>query len=165
MSAVAGMKRRAKGSAGFTLAEILVAVGILTLLTGLTGDAIFQTFSLQRTWRDDVSATRDLRHAGSWFAGDALNAETTDLVDGSPPVDHVSLSWTGSDGAYHTATYNLSGGVLSREFDGNVSDTARGAVSVGFSLSGSVLTLTLAVEAEQGTIRSISQRTYLRALQ
>ena len=60
-----------------------MAVGILTLAMGLVGRGVFQVLSIQRFWRDDVVATRELRHAGSWFAGDALNAEAIDLADGA----------------------------------------------------------------------------------
>lgn len=62
-------------SRGFTLVETLIAVGIMTMMLGLVGGGIFQSLSIEKFWLDDVVATRELRHAESWFAGDALNAE------------------------------------------------------------------------------------------
>ena len=62
-------------SSGFTMVEVLFAVGIISLAVGIVGDSIFQVVSVRRHWMDDAVATKNLRHAGSWFAGDALNAK------------------------------------------------------------------------------------------
>ena len=62
-------------SSGFTLAETLVALSIMGLGMGLVGSGIFQSLVIERVWVDDVMATRDVRHAGSWLAGDAMNAQ------------------------------------------------------------------------------------------
>ena len=66
-------------SRGFTLVEVLVAVSILTVVVGIFGAGMFPVLSIQRFWTDDLNATRKARHAGNWFAGDALNA--TDVLD------------------------------------------------------------------------------------
>ena len=151
-------------SRGFTLVEVLVTVGILTLTLGMVGGGLFQSLSIERSWRDDVLATRELRRAGSWFAGDALNAEATDLIDGGGPVTSTALTWTDEAGANHTATYSLSGDNLVREYDGLQLVVARRVVSLGFSQSGKVLTLNLVVRAEEGGTESSTLETYLRAL-
>ena len=80
------LKGLASDASGFTIAEVTVAVGILTLALALVGSSVFQSLSIERFWQDDVVATKELRHAGSWFAGDAMNAETTDLIDGAVVV-------------------------------------------------------------------------------
>ena len=51
-----------------------VAISIITVVSALFASGVFQVLSIQRFWRDDVVATKELRRAGSTFAGDALNA-------------------------------------------------------------------------------------------
>ena len=152
-----------RGSGGFTLVELLVAVGLLTLTTGLVGSGIFQSFAVQRSWTDDMRATRDLRHAGSWFAADSFNAQTTDLSDGAPPSGDVTLTWSDPESAPHTSRYHVTGDSLIRTYDGAETVVARRVASAGFSLSANLLTLNLEVEAAGGT-ESMSHRNYFRML-
>ncbi|MCH7744991.1 MAG: prepilin-type N-terminal cleavage/methylation domain-containing protein [Chloroflexi bacterium] len=160
------VKRIAKRSDGFTLVEALIAVGILTLGLGLVGSTVFQSLAIERFWRDDVIATKELRHADSRFAGDALYTEATSLVDGAAPVNTVDLTWTDTDGVSHTAVYSVTGdNRFVRDLGGTQSTLARDVVQTGFSLNGRLLTFDLEVEADQGTTKTSSLQTYLRALQ
>ncbi len=153
-------------SPGFTLAEMLVSLSILGISTGLIGSGIFQAFALDRTWSDDVVATREVRHATSWFAGDALNAQQTDLVDGASPVSSATLSWTVQGGVSHTAIYSLStDAMLIRDVDGSEIAVARKVLSAQFSREGSVLKLTLEVQAAAGETELKSVEIYGRTLQ
>jgi prepilin-type N-terminal cleavage/methylation domain-containing protein len=68
------------GSSGFTLVEVSVALAILSLGIGLIGNSVFQVLSIQRFWQDEKFATKETRHAASWFAADALKATATDLA-------------------------------------------------------------------------------------
>ena len=158
---------------GFTLIEVLVALGIISLAVGLAGSGIFQVLSFERFWQDDMKATGDLRRAGSRFAGDALNAE--EAVDslgqrlGCGPggaSSAVTLSWTDTTGAPHTAAYSLSGESLIRVFDGQQNKMARQVVanSLVVSLCQRMLTLDLEVKAERNTTENIRLQTYLRKL-
>ncbi len=162
---IAPLKRLLTSPRGFTLLEVLVIVGIFTIVTGLVGRNVFQTLSIQRFWREQVVATKELRHAGSIFAGDAVYAQITSLVDGAAPVTSVTLDWTDKTGVPHTATYTLSGNILFREYDGATISIARHVVSAGFSLSGRMLTFDLEVEAEGDQTDSISHQVFLRRLQ
>ena len=65
------IKAALSGSSGFTLIEVLFAVSITSLCVGLVGAGIFQVINVRRFWADDARATFNLRHSGSWFAGDA----------------------------------------------------------------------------------------------
>lgn len=160
------VKSLAARSGGFTLVEAVIAVGILTLGLGLVGSTVFQSLAIERFWRDDVIAVKDLRHAGSRFAGDALYTETTDLVDGAAAVGTVSLTWTDAGAVTHTAAYSVSGdNRLVRDLDGAQSTLARGVVQAAFSLSGKVLSFNLEIEADRGTTKTSNLQTYLRALQ
>ena len=158
------LKKLADEDSGFTLVEMLVVVSIMTLGLSLVGTTVFQTLAIERFWRDKVVAIRELRHAGSYFAGDALNAESVSLIDSSPPVDNVTIQWADGAGVSHTAIYSLSGGNLVRDIDGAQIIVARRIVSVEFSLNGQTLTFDLEVQADAGDTESISLDTYLRFL-
>lgn len=160
-------------ASGFSLIEVLVALGIISLAVGLAGSGIFQVLSFERFWQDDMAATGDLRRAGSRFAGDALNAE--DAVDslgqrvGCGPgasSSTVTLSWTDTTGSPHTATYSLSGGSLIRVFDGNQNKLARRVVanSLEVSLCQRMLIMDLEVKAGRNTTENIRLQTHLRKL-
>ena len=173
---IANIKESLADSSGFTLVEALVAIGILTFAVGVIGSGMFQVLNFQRFWKDDVGATKELRHAGSWFAGDALNAE--DALDAggvtqltcnpNPDAEQVTLKWTDTNGVtQHTATYSLSGAELIRNYDGVLNTMARPVVagSLDFSLCGNLLTLKMQVEADRGANEDITLQTYLRRLQ
>lgn len=137
-------------SAGFTLMEVVVAMGLLSLAVSMVGAGIFQTIRAEAFWQDGVVATRDLRHAGSWFAGDVLSAKTTDLVDGDPAVTSVILSTFTTD---ETITYSVLANELIRShFDGVATTVenrlANNVESVSFLLTGDVLEMTLVVNTD-----------------
>ena len=174
------IKATLAGSSGFTLMEVLIAVSIITLAVGLVGTGIFQVTNVRRYWADDAQATYDLRHAGSWFAEDALNAEKALTTPGgnslaedcstppASPVSAVTLTWTDTDGVAHQATYTTAAGGLTRKnedrdqtpiiIDGVVDN------SVKFSLCKSMLTLELKVEADREATETMNLKTYLRKL-
>ena len=156
------LQRFARNTSGFTLLEVMVAITILTLGIGLVGTSTFQVVAGSQIWRDDVTATKDLRHAGSWLAGDVLNAKATDLIDGAAAVN--SLVVTGFNG--DEITYNLSGNNLVRTLDdGSIITSnvvAKNVVSTSFALSVNVITFTLEVQAQRGGTETISLNTNLR---
>lgn len=149
---------------GFTLVEMLVAISLTAMALGMVGSSAFQALSVRRTWQSDVIATKEWRHVESWFAGDAMNADSTSLVDGNPPVGSVTLSWTDSNSTTHNAIYSLSGNDLIRDFDGVQVTMARNVTSSQFSLSGKVLTAVLQVRAENGSLDTSQLDTFLRNL-
>ena len=163
-------------SRGFTLIELLISVSILVVVVGIFGAGMFQVLSIQRFWTADVKATREVRHAASWFAGDALNA--TDVLDAggvtrltctpSPSVQQVTLTWTDTSGASHNVVYSVSGEELLRDFDSNGSPLTLAdrvvANSVSFTLCGNTLRLNLDVLADRNTTDSLDLITYVRKL-
>ncbi|MCH8106769.1 MAG: hypothetical protein IIB30_00280 [Chloroflexi bacterium] len=169
------LKSTLAGGGGFTLIELVIAVGLLTMATGMIGGALFQVHSIQRYWRDGAVATMELRHAGSRFAGDALKAEN--VLDGPPPAgtnlscnptspaNSVTLILSDGSGS-HVVTYLVTGDTLNRDYDGLTTVVAREVVSgsVGFSLCNNDLKFDLAVDADRGTTESISLTTHIRKL-
>ena len=161
---------------GFTLIEVVIAVGLITVATGIVGSGIFRVTSIQRFWTDDMVATKSLRHVGSWFSGDALNAE--DVVDSGgvlrltcnpvAPEREVTLKWTGTDGTAHSANYAVVQDALVRTVDGANNITLADQVvanSVAFTLCGKFLTLAVDVNADRNTTETLNLRTQIRKLQ
>ncbi len=166
-------RQLAGNSCGFALLEIAVGLSILSMGVGLIGTSVFQVLSIQRHWQDDRVATKDLRHTGSWFAGDALNAETV-VFGGTPDEPTVTLSWSelvdnsipGSPVFQsRSSVYSLDGDTLTRNEDGIVTTLADDVTSAVFSLSGRVLTLELTVNSGNGGTTPMTLQTYLRVLQ
>lgn len=165
-----------RSSEGFTLIELLVSVTIMTVVVGIFGAGMFQVLSIQRFWTDDVKATREVRHAGSWFAGDALNA--TEVYDAggstrltctpSPDVEQITLAWTDTSAVAHTAVYSIIGTELQRDYDSNGSPLilATGVVadSVSFTLCGNTLRMNVSIEADRSTTDALDLITYVRKL-
>ena len=163
-------------SRGFTLIELMVSVTILTIVTGIFGAAMFQVLSIQRFWTDDIRAVREIRHAGSWFSGDALNA--TDVLDAggvnrltctpSPSVQQVTLTWTDTSGTAHNVVYSVTGDELLRDFDSNGTPLvlASGVVanSISFTLCGNTLRVNMDVQADRNTTDKLDLITYMRKL-
>ena len=154
---------------GFTLVEALVSVGLLAIVTGLVVTGTFQILSIQSTWRDDALATKELRHAGSWFAGDALNTASTSLAD-LATSSTIKLEWTNVSSTTYVATYSVTGTSpdlqLIRELsDGAVTtqlELARRVASWEFSRSGRTITLDLEVYAAGSETASSTLTTFLR---
>ncbi len=161
-------RQSARSSRGFALLEVAVALSILSMGIGLIGTSVFQVLSIQRNWQEDRVATKDLRHSGSWFAGDALNAETV-VIGGTPDAPVVTISWVDSSDpdnlVFHSSVYSLDGDTLTRNEDGIVTTLADDVASAVFSLSGRVLTLDLTVNSGNGGTTLMTLQTYLRVLQ
>ena len=162
-----GLRAQLSGaSPGFTLPEALVGVTVTILATAFIGGAIFQALGTQRGWSEEVVATRELRNAASWFAGDAVNAQTA-LSGGVPPSSSpdVTLQWTDEDSITHTAVYQVVGGLLVRQYDGGEVTLARDVSSASFSRSGQSLTLELVVTGAYGALETTEVTVYARVLQ
>ncbi len=162
-----------RNSSGFALLELAVGLSILSMGVGLIGTSVFQVLSIQRHWQADRVATKDLRHTGSWFAGDALNAETV-VIGGTPDEPTVTLSWSelvdnsipGSPVFQsRSSVYSLDGDTLTRNNDGVITTLADDVASAVFSLSGRVLTLNMTVNSGNGGTTPMTLQTYLRVLQ
>jgi len=151
------------GAAGFTLLETVVAMGLLSLAVGMVGPGVFQALHFEQFWEDRVTATRDLRHAGSRFAGDALGARGTDLEDGVPADTVMLNTYTGYEITY---SRNLQDGLVRSHFDGDVTTyeitLATRVASVEFLLSGDVLTMTLEVYTVGTETKTMTLRSTLR---
>ena len=157
-------------SAGFTLIEMLIAVSLISVATGIVGSSMFRVLSIQGFWKDDASLVRDFRHAGSWFTADALKAQNVlddagNVLACTPHSQSVTLVLIDTVGT-HTARYSLSGNTLVRKFDGvdlTIVDEVN-TVSAHFTLCGKMLTFELEVDTDQGGSEIKTLRTFMRRL-
>jgi len=153
-----------RSSRGFTLIELLVSMSILTVVVGIFGTGMFQVLSIQRFWTDDIVAVREVRHAGSWFAGGVTRLTCTP----SPVVQQVTLTWTDLAGAPHNVIYSVTGDELRRDFDSNGTPLVMAsqvvASSISFTLCGNTLRLNMDVLADRGTTDNLDLITFVRKL-
>jgi VCBS repeat-containing protein len=150
---------------GITLVETIVAAGIAAMLVGALGSAIFLFTRTAEQGNDELGALRDVQNAGYWLTRDGKMAETTDLIDGAPPVGSMTLTWT-DGGQAHTVTYTLTGTELQRNYDGDAIAVARYVTSVEFSLSQGVITadLTSSPDGRWDTSEQVAYEIWPRAL-
>jgi len=143
-----GVQRLLNGQRGFTLAEALVALGIMSAMGSVLVGTLYQMSNFTSRGDARVSVNADLRTAFHWLAKDMKMANTTSLVAEFPTVyDSLSLNWTDKYqdvSTAHSAAYSLVGTELRRTEDGvNTHTVARNVTSVAFSLVGKLVTVTL----------------------
>ena len=147
---------------GFTLVEILIALGITALITGVLGTAIFQIFDRSVRGQDTLRALNDIQNAGRWLYLDGGRAETTDLVNDAPSVNSMTLNWT-SDGQPHAATYALTNSELIRNHNGTQTTVARYVSVADFSISNDLITINLTSSpGSTGVSKQIIYKVWLR---
>ena len=140
------IKRLFSGQRGFTLVEMIVALGIMGIIVPALGLAIFQMTNFTSRGNAQLATNDDLGVSMRWLDRDIQMAQTTDLVDAAPPVGSLTLNWTdefGGAAAPHTTVYSLVGTELTRTYDGNTHSIARDVSSVQFSIQSKLLTVTL----------------------
>ncbi len=151
---------------GFSLVEMLVGIGILTIIMGTIGTAMYQGLGTQQGIIEDGTAISELRKGFGWLAADVKMAQTSTLVDLAPPVDTVTFAWTDyyNDAMTpHISTYSVVDGEIVRTFDSQPHAIARDVVSAAFSLSGRTVTAEFVVNAGAGTTRTLSVWTLMRS--
>ncbi len=158
-------RRTHRRERGFSLVEAIASIGVLGLVMGLISLSIFQILSIERWWKADVLAAKELRHAMSWYGRDAPNAESTTLVNGAGQVPTVVITWADADDINHSATYSFTGGQLIRTYDGAPIVVARNVTSAGFNRTGQLLRIQLSVTSSGGGIDTQALDVFARRLE
>jgi prepilin-type N-terminal cleavage/methylation domain-containing protein len=139
---------------GFSLAELLVTVGIMALIGPVLVGSLYQMQSITSRESAYLEIEADFRTSMQWLGRDFRMAKETDLVDGGPAVDCaavspspcMSLTWTDEfeeASAEHSAAYALIGGELRRTYDGTTHVVGRSVSAVSVALQGTLITVTL----------------------
>ena len=161
---------RQTGQKGFTLLELIavMAVGALIIM-GIVA-LIFQEFRGTALAKTSVTAAHEISNAARLVSQDGMMAESTDLVEGADPVDHITLTWVEQydfSNIPHYSSYSLEGTKLRRDYDGAVTTVAQNISKVEFSQAGDVLTVSISCTPQWGgapekTVQK-TYRIYLRA--
>lgn len=123
--------------AGFTLTELLVVVGLLTILTGLLVAIMYQLWRVPQWGSAQMTVDNDLRTIGLWL-----------LRDGNQSNDFIA---GGSCGTFHTGhgptyIYALNGTTLERtDQDGNKVIVARHVQGISCMDAGTQVQVTVQV--------------------
>ncbi len=161
------MSRFFRDSGGFTLVEMLVSVGILSIVMATVGTGRFQSLKTQSGVVDDGTAINELRKGLSWFASDVKMAQTSTLINLNPAVNSVTFTWTDqfqNGSVPHTSTYAVVGDELVRTYDYNSHAVARDVVSAEFSLNSRSVVLKVTVNSGPGVTRDLSVNTIMRSV-
>jgi prepilin-type N-terminal cleavage/methylation domain-containing protein len=157
---------------GFTLIEVLAVIAIGGMIMAPVVSMLLQIEN--GTWQivGKSIAMTDIDNATHWITRDMPMAQTTSLTDGAPPVTSLTITcndetgWAASESSVtHSVSYTYSGTQLQRNYDGQVTVVGRHLTNVGFSRSGTTLTVTLT--SSGGDVRSKVTRRYsifMRAL-
>ena len=138
-----------RGHQGFTLVELMVALAISGLIMPVMIGVIFHVSRSTVSIRSDFVINQELDIASAWFNRDLSQAQTTDVVDGAAPVDHMRVDWTDEtdwavQGAEkHFTEYTVSESNLLRTYDGAVSIVARNLADIKFSRSGDLISVAM----------------------
>ncbi len=157
------MMRGRAGQRGMTLLELLAAMAIgAMVMTGAVG-LIFHEYKGTEAAKSTVTAAQEIGNAARWISKDGMMAESTDLVEGGDPVDHLTLTWTERYDFVnipHSSSYSLSGAQLRRNYDGTEGTAAREISKIEFSQSGGLLTVSISYTSRWYTSERTVQKTY-----
>ncbi len=158
------MKQWFRSQLGFTLAEVLITVGLLTIATSIIGTAMFQALATQRVVQDDGRAISELRKGLGWFAEDIRMAQTADVTGGV-----LTLTWTdyfNDANQNYTVTYAKVGNLLMRTHSVGTTTNALAVVrrvsSVSLSISGQTISAEVEVDSTPDNTRSLSASAIMR---
>ncbi len=99
------MKFIDKNQKGFTLIEILVALGIFGLVAAAASGTIVQVIQSSRT-TDHMTALRQVQSAGYWVSHDGVQAQQV-TISAAPGLP-FTLTWTDwDDNDIHEVEYSL----------------------------------------------------------
>ncbi len=122
---------------GFTLIELLVAMAVGGMIMGAVTPAIYQLIWVNGRVNGEAVALVDVQTATHWLTRDLVQAQTTSLDNGAPPVDEVTLNWvdltvwgTAEGSIPHFVTYSWVEPQLQRNYDGAVTTVGNYLTSV-----------------------------------
>jgi len=161
--------KRQDGQKGMTVLELVVGMAIVGMLVIGVVTLINHEVKGTAAARASVTNSDQIRGAARWLCKDGCMAESTNLVEGSQPVDNLTLSWVERYECVnvpHTCSYSLSGDELRRDYDGTVTTVARYISGIEFSQTGDVLTVSISCTPPwigQDQVVEKTYRIYLRA--
>jgi len=149
---------RMRSQLGFTLVELLLALGVSGLILPVIVTSIVQITRGTTEINNDLVVQQDIEAASLWLTRDLSLALTTDVVDGAPPVDHMRVDWIDQTGwaiegsEAHYVEYTLVAPLLMRNYDGTFNIVARHVSSIAFSRIGTFTTVSITSTSNERTV-------------
>ena len=139
-----------KDERGMTLTEILVALAISGLITGILVTVIYQIYQITTWGNNELRVQHDLQNAATWLNRDVVSASEAEVID-SRMVLTIPTSII--DTINITYTYSEAEGTLTRDSGGSSLIIARRVDSVDFSAAGPVTsTITITLSSQAGDV-------------
>lgn len=104
-----------KNQQGVTLLEIVIALAIAGIITGVTTQSIFQIIKNNALASNRIAAITDVQSAGYWLGRDTLMAKTVTVNQTAPTGFPLILKWTNSE----SVAYSLEDSKLQRRYSKN----------------------------------------------
>ena len=138
---------------GITLVELLVALAITGLITGILVTAIYQIYQITGWGNNELVVQHDLQNAATWLNRDVLTASRAE-VSGSQMV--LKVPYFAGTILTRTITYTLAAdGTLTRDSGDSTVTVARRVDSVAFSATGMVTSsITITITSQAGDVNS-----------
>lgn len=137
---------RGRGQRGFTLIEVVAGVAIMATIGGVFVTSLWELTTAGEIGNANQSVTVEVRRAALWLERDIYRSTSTDVPDLGGSVSTAQLDWTDDTGP-HTCIYALSGTDLVRTCDGVPATVAKNLSDLGFTRSGSLLTVAFTATA------------------
>ena len=135
---------RRLNQSGATLVELLLSLALIGLFAPLLAASIYQLTTFTEKSQSRTQLLRNVNNAGYWFTSDVHRATGSNLINGAPAVNSVTLNWTEGSQS-RSSIYLVSGSNLIRQYGGETRIIATDISGVSFSLSNGVVTFTLSL--------------------
>ena len=152
---------------GYNLIEIMVGIAVTSLMLGVMTTIVLRVGEGFDGNNSLIKATNQIEQAVGFIASDIRMAKFSDLISGAAPVSTVNLGWTdyyaGSNVGYKSV-YSLNGTDLQRVYTvGGVAATSmvgKSISTIAFSISGSLVTVSISTSATSGPKTQNETKTY-----
>ncbi len=151
---------------GFTLIEMLVALGVGTvILLSIVGSFFLLTHAIPEIRRETV-ALADTERAAHWLTRDVVMGRDTNLVNNDPPVTQMTITWNDytkaadlEESVSHSVSYTWSPGTgeLQRNYDGVITIVGSHLTNVEFSRNDRFIIVSLTSSSNEEPISAITR--------
>ncbi len=136
---------------GFGLIELLITLGVMSVLGGLLTGSMFQMLQAGSSNGARIQVADQTVKATKRLLNDGHMAQSAGVVDGAPAVATATFDWE-AGGVPVSCTYALASGTLTRTCNGGAPFAAAAGISnLQFSRSGQLLTAAFAVTSGDGS--------------
>ena len=153
---------------GMSLIELLVALGITSILSLAVLGVIYHEFNGTAAAKSNVTSAHEIENAARLISKDCTMAENTNLSDGIPETNNLTLNWINRyefTNILHQSRYYIDEMKLYREYDGLVSMVADNIHHISFLQESQTITISISCQPPwwKSTAREETYRVFLRS--